>query len=137
MIEPTNNDVGREVVLDYEATANAGNALKAQVPGWRGIYLGSDLSSGSPGYMVRVQTKDGIFTMTPAQLNWALRDAVRPAERHQMPPYGERAVRLRGAAALTEMLSVIGDDTTVARLLVDNELELRALLRFAIKRMGR
>lgn len=133
MIEPSDYDIGRVVVLDYEAAANAGNALKAQVPGWRGIYLGSDLSSGSPGYVVRVQTRAGVFTMTPAQLNWALRDAVKSPERHS---YGARAMRLRGAAALTEMLSVIGDDTTVARLLVDNELELRALLRYAVKRMG-
>lgn len=32
MINPDESDIGREVVLDYESTANADNPLKAQAP---------------------------------------------------------------------------------------------------------
>lgn len=47
-----------------------------------------------------------------------------------------RARRILGAAALAEMLEMIGSpahrDPDVARILVDCELELRALLEFAL-----
>jgi hypothetical protein len=47
--------------------------------------------------------------------------------------------QLRGAAALAEMLDCIGGegvtDHDVAKLLTDNELDLRELLSFAIRKM--
>lgn len=76
--------------------------------------------------------------MDPRQLNWSLvAGRLEVKDEHR---YGKRAMRLRGAGALTEMLAVIGDehcnDRTVARLLVDNELELCALLRFALRKIA-
>lgn len=139
MINPTERDAGREVVLDYESTSNADNPLKTQVPGWRGVYIGPALITDDVNLSARVHTNSGIFNMRPEQLQWAtVAGHIKPAEEYRC---GSRAMRLRGAAALTEMLAVLGDDRyddhTVARLLVDNELELRALLRYALRKVAR
>ncbi len=112
---------------------NAGNPLKAQVPVWRGTVLGVNLTG--PG--IRVQTRQGVFVMQADQLSWALHGRVTLPTEHR---YGRRAMRLRGAAALAEMLAAIGDerhdDQTVVRLLTENELELRVLLKFALRKFA-
>jgi hypothetical protein len=57
-------------------------------------------------------------------------------------PCSEKAAVLHGAGALTDMLDMIGNtdveqtDHAVACILVANEMELRALLRFALKRIA-
>lgn len=55
---------------------------------------------------------------------------------------GEKARQLRGAAALSDMLDLVGGcddvegDRGATRILVDNEMELRALLQFALGRIA-
>lgn len=52
----------------------------------------------------------------------------------------ERARLLRGLAAIDEMLDVIGahdkDDHEVARVLCDNELDIRELVMFALSKIN-
>lgn len=51
-----------------------------------------------------------------------------------------RARRLRGAAALMEAIDLIGatnsDDHQMAKVIVENELELREVLSFALRELG-
>lgn len=53
-----------------------------------------------------------------------------------------KALQLRGAAAITEMLDMIGAtempdaEHTVAAILVDNEMDIRELLAFALSKLA-
>lgn len=55
-------------------------------------------------------------------------------------PRSIRARRLRGAAALMEAIDLIGatnsDDHQMAKVIVENELELREVLSFALRELG-
>lgn len=53
---------------------------------------------------------------------------------------GQRVARITGAAAITEMLECIGasdtNDHDVARILVDHEMAIRALMTFALTKLA-